>query len=401
MAQPTRPDLAAILRTHGAAYLAAHPALSRTQTKAWRAIVACRTATLGGHVAQCDGCGTQRYTYHSCRNRHCPQCQTRAKEAWITARSRELLPVPYFHLVFTLPHALNGWVAHSPRRLYEMLFRAVSETLLEFAADPRHLGGTPAFTLVLHTWTQQLARHPHLHALMAGGALTGAGEWVSPRRGFLFPVKALSKVFRGKFVAALREERCREAHAGTRLDEAQWQVLLAALYRHDWVVYAKQPLGERGGPAEVLDYLARYTHKTAISNHRITGLADGAVSFRVRDPLRPKSGRIAWLPATEFIGRFLTHVLPPGFKRIRHYGLLASRHKAVKLAVCRALLDVPAPVPAVIESVAGFMLRVAQIDLARCPHCADGRMRFVAALAPVRSPAASRFVPHLPTGPPP
>ncbi len=402
MSHASRPGLAAILRAHGAAYLAAHPALSRTQAKAWRAIVACRTAALGGHVAQCDGCGTQQYTYHSCRNRHCPQCQTRAKEAWIAARSRELLPVPYFHLVFTLPHALNGLVAQSPRHLYELLFRTVSETLLEFAADPRHLGGTPAFTLVLHTWTQQLAHHPHLHALMAGGALTSTGEWVSPRRGFLFPVKALSKVFRGKFVAALREERCREKHSreassGAWLDEPQWQTLLAALYRHDWVVYAKQPLGERGGPAEVLDYLARYTHKTAISNHRISGLADGTVSFRVRDPSQPKSGRIASLSAAEFIGRFLTHVLPPGFKRIRHYGLLASRHKAVKLAACRAVLDVLAPVPAVIESVADFMLRVAQVDLSRCPHCADGRMRFVAALARVRSPAASCFA----TGPPP
>ena len=393
MTHASRPDLAAILRAHGAAYLAAHPALSGTQTKAWRAILACRTAALGGHVTQCDACGERRHVYHSCRNRHCPQCQTRAKEAWITARSRELLPVPYFHLVFTVPHALNGWAAHAPRRLYELLFRAVAETLLEFAADPRHLGGTPAFTLVLHTWTQQLARHPHLHALMAGGALTGAGDWVSPRRGFLFPVKALSKVFRGKFVAALREEHCRERRtdqrAETKLDEVQWQALLAALYRHDWVVYAKQPLGaggEHGEPAQVLDYLARYTHKTAISNHRITGLADETVSFRVRDPQHPKSGRTTSLPATEFIGRFLTHVLPPGFKRIRHYGLLASRYKAVKLAACRALLNVPAPVPAVIESVADFMLRVAQVDLSRCSHCASGRLRFVAALAAVRVP---------------
>ena len=176
MARQGRPDLATILRTHGDAYLASHPALNRPQMKAWRAILACRTAALGGHLARCDACGTQRHVYHSCRNRHCPQCQTRAKEAWIAARSRELLPVPYFHLVFTVPHALNGLAALAPRRVYEALFEAVSDTLLTFAADPRHLGGVPAFTLVLHTWTQQLERHPHVHALVTGGALTGAGD---------------------------------------------------------------------------------------------------------------------------------------------------------------------------------------------------------------------------------
>ena len=170
MPRPPRPDLAAILRVHGDATLATH-ALNRTQMKAWRAIMACRTAALGGHVTQCDACGDRCHVYHSCRNRHCPQCQTRAKQAWIAARGREILPVPYFHLVFTLPHALNPLAATSPRRLYALLFRAVSETLLEFAADPRHLGSAPAFTLVLHTWTQDLARHPHLHALVAGGAL--------------------------------------------------------------------------------------------------------------------------------------------------------------------------------------------------------------------------------------
>ena len=333
----------------------------------------------------------------TCRNRHCPQCQTRAKEARIAARGRELLPVPYFHLVFTLPHVLNPLVATSPRRLYELLFRAVSATLLEFAADPRHLGGTPAFTLVLHTWTQELARHPHLHALVAGGALTDTGGWVSPRRSFLFPVKALSKVFRGKFVAALKQEYTQGRFAPppgrSSLDGAAWQALLTSLYRHDWVVYAKPA---PGGPAQVLDYLARYTNKVAISNHRITGLADGMVSFRVRDPQRPKAGRITSLPAPEFIRRFLLHVLPAGFKRIRHYGLQASRHKAAKLGLCRTLLDMPAPQLAVRESVADFMARVAQADITRCSKCANGRLQFVAALAPLR-PA---FSPRLATGPP-
>ena len=302
--------------------------------------------------------------------------------------------MPYFHLVFTQPHALNGLVQRHPRRLYELLFRAVSDTLLEFAANPRHLGGTPAFTLVLHTWTQQLELHPHLHALMAGGALTKDGAWVSPRRGFLFPAKALSAVFRGKFVAALQQERDGHLAGDPALDAAGWPALLATLYRHDWVVYAKQPMG---GPAQVLDYLARYTHKVAISNHRLLGLDQGQVSFRVRDAQRPKSGRVVALPATEFIGRFLSHVLPPGFKRIRHYGLLANCHKVARLATCRALFGLPAPAPAVIESVDAFMARVAQVDLSRCPHCADGRMRVIAALTPLRR----TFTPRSSTGPPP
>ena len=394
MTRQGRPDLATILRTHGAAYLAAHPALNRPQMKAWRAILACRTAALGGHLAQCDACGIQRHMYHSCRNRHCPQCQARAKEAWIAARSRELLPVPYFHLVFTVPHALNGLAAQVPRRVYEALFEAVSATLLTFAADPRHLGGVPAFTLVLHTWTQQLERHPHVHALVAGGALTSADNWVSPRRGFLFPIKALSRVFRGKLEAALTAQRANGDFGSHPVSgEAGWRALLAALYRHDWAVYAKQPLG---GPAQVLDYLARYTHKTAISNDRLRGLRDGQVLFRVRDPNHPKAGGLASLPAAVFIERFLSHVLPTGFKRIRHYGLLASRHKAKKLATCRTLLDQPVPVPVVVESVADFMRRVAGVEISRCTTCDHGRMRVIAALPSVRAPATIRQA----TGPP-
>ena len=386
--------------------------------KAWRAIVACRTAALGGHLSQCDACGVMRHIYHSCRNRHCPQCQTRAKEEWIARRGRELLPVPYFHLVFTLPHALNGIAARHPRLLYELLFGAVSQTLTEFAADPRHLGGTPAFTLVLHTWTQQLTRHPHLHALMAGGALSPAGAWVSPKRGFLFPVKALSKVFRGKLAAALREAHASGPLAHDALLTAPlWRALLVALYRHQWVVYAKESMkgaapesaggsaggstggplsGSAGGPAQVLDYLARYTHRVAISNDRIVGLADGKVAFRVRDAAAASRRRTVELPATEFIGRFLSHVLPAGFKRIRHYGLLASRHKTQKLAACRALFNLPPPAPVVIESVAAFMARVAQIDVTRCPCCSTGRLIFRAALIPLRRP----FTPRSSTGPP-
>ena len=377
--------LADILRDHGQPYLDTH-ALSVVQDKAWRAIVACRTQSLGGHVECCDRCGVLRYCYHSCRNRHCPQCQTRAKEAWLAARRRELLPVPYFHLVFTLPHAVNGLAGCDARTLYKLLFGAVAQTLNEFAANPRWLGGVPSYTLVLHTWKQDLGRHIHVHALVAGGALTADGQWVNARRGFLFPVKALSSVYRGKFMGALDAAR----KAGSlRHDAAQsdttWRALCAQLRRHDWVVYAKQPLG---GPAQVLEYLGRYTHRVAISNERILGMEGSCVRFRVRDSANGNRKKVMRLGATEFIGRFLLHVLPSGFKRIRHYGLLGPAHKAANLAAARAALEAPAPDPVVVESVEAFMRRVAGIEWLNCPHCHKGRFVVIEAIpsAPLPRP---------------
>ena len=371
--------LAEVLRRHGPDYLATHE-LPSAQTKVWRAIVACRTAVLGGHVETCDACGTTRHVYHSCRNRHCPQCQTRAKEAWLVQRRRELLPVPYFHLVFTLPHALNGLIGIAPRALYEMLFGAVSATLTEFAANPRWLGGTPAFSLVLHTWKQDLGRHVHVHALVAGGALTASGAWVAARRGFLFPVKALSKVFRGKFVDALKAGRAQGSlAAATTLDAVAWRALLARLHAHEWVVYAKQPLG---GPAQVLEYLGRYTHRVAISNERIVGMDEHEVRFRVRAEASGQTKRTLGVPAATFIDRFLLHVLPKGFKRIRHYGILGPAGKAAKLAQARVALAVPAPDPVIVESVAAFMHRIDRAEWARCPHCGQGAYVPTAAIAP-------------------
>lgn len=365
---PRTAGLAEVLRRHGPRYLTSH-SLSPAQAKVWRAITACRTAVLGGHVDTCDVCGTTRHVYHSCRNRHCPQCQTRAKEAWLAQRRRELLPVPYFHLVFTLPHALHGLIAQQPRRLYETLFAAAAGTLTEFAASPRHLGGEMAFSLVLHTWKQDLGRHVHVHALVAGGALTSAGAWVNPRRGFLFPVKALSRVFRGKFVAALELHRASGQLPGVAT-EHDWRRLKAALYAHEWVVYAKQPLG---GPEQVLEYLGRYTHRVAISNERIVAVDGADVAFRVRAEVGTGKKRTLRLTGETFIERFLLHVLPRGFKRIRHYGLLAPAHKARGLARARAALGVPAPDPLVIESVADFMRRVARLEWCACPHCRTGR----------------------------
>jgi hypothetical protein len=368
--------LADILREHGQPYLDTH-ALSVVQDKAWRAIVACRTQALGGHVECCDRCGVLRYLYHSCRNRHCPQCQTRAKEAWLAARRRELLPVPYFHLVFTLPHAINGLAGCDSRTLYTLLFGAVADTLNAFAANPRWLGGVPSFTLVLHTWKQDLGRHIHIHALVAGGALMTDRKWVSAKRGFLFPVKALSGVYRGKFMDALDAARKAGSlrHEAAQSD-ASWRTLCTQLCRHDWVVYAKQPLG---GPAQVLEYLGRYTHRVAISNERILGMEGSRVRFRVRDSANGNRKKVMRLEAGEFIGRFMQHILPGGFKRIRHYGLLGPAHKAANLAAARAALDAPAPDPVVVESVEAFMRRVACIEWLNCPHCHEGRFHVVQA----------------------
>lgn len=362
--------LAGVFNTFGASYLANH-ALPRGAAKVWRAIVACRTPALGGYVASCTHCGRTHAVYHSCRNRHCPSCQTRAKEAWVAARQRELLPVPYFHLVFTLPHALNPLVAVLPRRIYELLFATVSATLNEFAQSPRHLGGQAAFTLVLHTWKQDLGRHVHVHALVAGGALGSDGTWRPPRKGFLFPVRALSQVFRGKFMAALADD----GKAGSWPDRLDWPALRQALLAKDWVVYAKQPLG---GPAAVLDYLGRYTHRVAISNERIVDIADGLVTFKVRAGSDGQKRQIR-LPGSEFIDRFLLHVLPRGFKRIRHYGLLSPARKTQGLAAARAALAMPPPDPVVIESVADFLRRVGRLASLSCPQC-GGRLCFSAAV---------------------
>ena len=318
--------LAGVLRRRGPACLAAH-SLSAAKAKVWRAILACRTAALGGHIETCDDCGSTRHVYHSCRNRHCPQCQTRAKEAWIAARQRELLPVPYFHLVFTLPHDLNGLIAQCPRVLYERLFGAVSATLTEFAANPRWLGGRAAFTLVLHTWKQDLGRHVHIHALVPGGALGSDGAWIAAKQGFLFPIAALSSVFRGKFVAALKQTRQDGKFKEAAITDAVWCDLLTALYRHDWVAYAKQSLG---GPEQVIDYLGRYTHRVAISNERILGMDEDTVRLRVRDTANGNKKRTLRVPAQTFIERFLLHVLPKGFKRIRHYGFAGRRINAIR-----------------------------------------------------------------------
>jgi hypothetical protein len=397
-------SLAEVLRRFGSQYLREHT-LGTAQAKAWRAIVSCRTEALGGQLLRCDDCGAQQWRWHSCRNRHCPQCQARSRDAWRQARLSELLDAPYCHLVFTLPHELNALAAVHPRWVYETLMQCTAATLSEFAANPRWLGGTAAFTLVLHTWTQDLRRHLHVHALMACGALRaddgGGAQWVRPRRaaGFLFPVRALSKVFRGKFLAALEQA----AGSGTlERDPArtaqQRDQRLRALRKHEWVVYAKTPMA---GPAAVLDYLSRYTHRTAIGQERLLGIDGDRVRLRVRakdDAGRPHGKRVVALVGVKFIGRLLQHVLPVGFKRIRHYGLLASPTKARLLATARELLHMVAPNPVAVEDAQAFMRRVAAIEIGRCPHCAAGRWQVLCERAADRRALAG--VPALCRGPP-
>jgi hypothetical protein len=382
-------ELADIVRRHGAAFRAAHR-LCGVQHRALHAIERCRTAALGGELRVCDACGTQRYVYHSCRNRHCPKCQTRAKERWLAARRAELLPVPYYHLVFTLPHELNALAQGNPRELYAMLFSAAADTLLEFGENPRWLGGEIAATLVLHTWGQTLSQHLHVHALVAAGALSASGTWVRSQRGFLFPVRALSVVFCGKFLEALAQAlghgRLALSAGSAALGKLRVQrSLLAELRKKAWVVYAKRPFA---GPQQVLEYLGRYTHRTALSNERLVACDARAVRFRYKDYAHGARRRVMELCALEFLRRFALHVLPRGFNRIRHYGLLANRNKSALLAAARVALCVPEPLRdgCAPEPIASFWQRVAGIDIERCTHCGLGTLRLLATLAPQPRP---------------
>ncbi len=375
--------LAAIVRVAGDAVTRPHR-LAKVQLAALRAIAACRTAALGGHRDTCDRCGATRLLYNSCRNRHCPTCQTAARDRWLEARKAELLPIPYFHVVFTLPHALNALAQGNPRVVYGLLFRAATETLLAFGRDARHLGGTIGVTAILHTWGQTLTQHLHLHCVVTGGALSGdATQWIRTPRRFLFPVRALSVVFRARYLDGLRR-----AHAAGRLsfaagtapltDPATWRRFLEMLHAQSWVVYAKPPFG---GPARVLAYLARYTHRVAITNARLVDLADGVVRFRWKDYADHDRTKVMALSADEFLRRFLLHVLPTGFVRIRHAGLFANRGRHARLDRCRARLRVP---PRVSAPTASASTAAPISDRDRCPTCHQGIMRITVVFAPVR-----------------
>ena len=385
-----RLELADIVRARGDAYRRTHR-LAKVQHAALRAIATCRTAVLGGHRETCDHCGATRITYNSCRNRHCPKCQTLTKERWLAARKADLLPIPYFHVVFTLPHDLNALAQGNPRVMYTLLFRAVADTLLTFGRDPRHLGGTVGITAILHTWGQTLTQHLHVHCLVTGGALSpDRTRWIRGRASFLFPVKALSLVFRAKYLAGLRrafDDHALTFAAGTAslADAACFAAFVTHLRATPWVVYTKRPFA---GPEQVLDYLGRYTHRVALSNDRLVDHHDGHVRFRWRDYADHDRVKVMTLAADEFLRRFLLHVVPRGFMRIRHFGLLANRTRRGTLPQCRDLLGQP-PADAQVESVAALVHRLTGIDLTCCPVCGKGRMQITAIVHAMPPPDSS------------
>lgn len=376
--QPERPHLevADLIRLHGKNL---SPGLSTAQQNVLRHIATCRTAALGGHVDQCDGCGHERLSYNSCRDRHCPKCQGPQRAAWVKQRLARLLPVPYFHVVFTLPEELNRVLLRNKRRGYAMLFAAAAQTLQQIAADPDRLGAEIAITAVLHTWGQDLRFHPHLHCVVTGGGLSADGKrWIAGRERYFLPVRVLAKLFRGKFLAALDVAyKSGELDLGGRcadLADAQtWAALRDQLYRKHWVVYAKPPFG---GPEVVFRYLGRYTHRVAISNHRLVSLVDGQVTFTVKDYADGNRIKTVTLGAEPFLRRFLLHVLPSRFVRIRHYGLVAGRSVESKLATARRLVatEASAGQKALSDAPASLPL-LATADLIICPACGKPLLR--------------------------
>ena len=374
-------EVADIIRGHGSAFVERHHRwLTVLHLKVLRAIAACRTAALGGHIEQCDSCGQRAISYNSCLNRHCPKCQAAARQRWLEKRSAELLPVPYYHVVFTLPHVLAPLALQNKALVYGLLFRAAAETLLQIAADPKHLGAEIGFLAVLHTWGQTLLAHPHVHCVVPGGGLSpDHRRWIPCGHKFFLPVKVLSVVFRGKFLAAL--QRAFQKHKLTLAGQlaplqspSAFATLLRTAAQPNWVVYAKRPFA---GPAQVLTYLSRYTHRIAIANSRLVAMRDDKVSFQWRDYAHGHRTRTMTLDAHEFLRRFLLHVLPAGFVRIRYFGLLAHRHRNPSLNLCREYLRASLPLEV---SHAGGNTGVAKL----CQHCRRGIMRLVEVLSAAR-----------------
>jgi hypothetical protein len=374
----------------GASRFLAGQRISRQQRRVLQAIMRCRTAALGGHVYRCQDCGHEKIQYNSCRDRHCPKCQAMARAAWLSERESELLPVSYFHLVFTIPHQLAPLALQNPRVVYGILFRAAAETLRQLAADPKHLGAEIGCLMVLHTWGQNLMHHPHVHAIVTGGGPSAdRSRWVSCRRAgrrdFFLPVRVLSRVYRGKFLALLKQAfgsgQLQFAGSLSALRSATaFQRLLGESVRREWVVYAKRPFG---GPQQVLKYLARYTHRVAISNRRLIALRDGRVTFSYQDYADGRKIKAMTLDSVEFIRRFLLHVLPAGFVRIRYYGFLANRDRQQHLAECRRLLGVDGQEPLSPEPPSAPQEEELPPAAAGvCPQCQRGVLTVVQILPP-------------------
>jgi hypothetical protein len=390
----TRPrlEVAEVIRSCRDTFLQRYGAsLTPEQRRALDDLTACRTAALGGHVLECLECGHQEVSDHSCGNRHCPKCQATAAARWLETQAADLLETPYFHVVFTLPSALGPVALANPRAVYGLLMRAAAKTLLEVAANPKHLGAEVGVLAVLHTWGQNLTLHPHVHCVVTGGGLApDESRWVAGRDDFFLPVRILSRVFRGKFLSgfrtAFRRGKLRfPGHLAALARPEQFHRLLAETVRTEWVVYAKPPFG---GPATVLKYLARYTHRAAISNHRLVGLVDGQVTFRWKDYVHGGRQGTMTLEAVEFVRRFLMHVLPTGFVRVRHSGLLANRHRREKLARCRVLLGMAVTpqaetAPADPDPITPPGHEVEVTPTRVCPRCGAGRMVVVAEFPPM------------------
>ena len=396
MARPAL-EVADILRVHGDAYARAHAGhLSLGQLKVMSAIRTCRTAALGGHVERCDDCGHVEIAYNSCRNRHCPKCQGAAARQWLAERQAELLPVPYYHVVFTLPAQIGAMAFQNKAAVYDLLFKAAANTLTTIAADPKHLGARIGLTAVLHTWGSAMTHHPHVHIIVPGGGMSPDGaRWIDCEPGYFLPVRVLSRLFRRLFLEGLAALH----HAGglaffgdlaALADEGAFEAAIAPLRRAEWVVYTKRPFA---GPEAVLAYLSRYTHRVAISNSRLLGFDDGKVTFRWKDyRARGKAPGKSWiksmtLPAEEFIRRFLIHVVPSSFHRIRHYGLFASQKRAANIARLRELIaaseaaEKPQPdTGATTEAPPTTDHSEATAPLKVCPCCA-GRMRVIETFA--------------------
>ncbi|MDW5266695.1 MULTISPECIES: IS91 family transposase [Acidobacteriaceae] len=342
--------------------------------KVLTAITRCRTAALGAHRDQCLACGHHAISYNSCRNRHCPKCRGNARIRWLQQREQELLPTRYVHAVFTLPRELAPLALQNKRLIYGLLFRVSAAALLEVARDPRHLGAEIGFFSVLHTWDQRLQHHPHVHCVIAAGGLApGHTEWISSRRTFFLPVKVLGRVFRGKFIAGLKaafQQGKLEFHGqlASLAEPRSFAAWLRVLFRHDWVVYSKRPFG---GPEHALRYLGAYTHRVGIANSRLVTLSDGQVSFRWRDSAHGNKKRVMSLPVDEFLRRFLLHLLPRGFVRIRNFGFLANRQRATLLPLCFRLLGSPPD-----RSTQAPQQPARSVDLPKCPLC-GGTMRVI------------------------
>ena len=359
---------------YGDDYLDNHK-ITLVQHKAISAIRKCRTSHLGGHVDICDSCGNTQISYNSCRNRHCPKCQTLAKERWIYNQKSNLLNVGYFHVVFTIPDTLNSIIYQNQRQLYTLLFKATSETLSELSSDKKYLGAKLGFTSILHTWGQNLMHHPHIHCIVPGGGLSSTGKWINSRKKFFIPVKVLFRKFRGKFLYYLKQlyyENKLEFHGNQNYlsDESEFEKLLSATYSKEWIVYCKPPFKDA---ACVVEYLGRYTHRVAISNTRILSIDNGTVTFKWRDYKDKNKYKVMTISADEFIRRFLIHILPSGFMKIRHYGLLGNRNKTAKLNICKQLTNTPIllrhkiPTLELIKEITGR-------DLSKCPNCGSNKL---------------------------